>query len=57
MGSVYNDTFISDAVAKVNIKTKVSAKIRLVTTHFLMPKAKKVSRRISFTFGKEFDQN
>jgi hypothetical protein len=23
-GSVYNDTFISDAVAKVNIKTKAS---------------------------------
>jgi beta-galactosidase len=38
MGTVYNHTFISSAVAKVNVKTKVSGEnTRLVTT-ILMPK-------------------
>jgi hypothetical protein len=42
MGSVYNDTFI-DEVAKVNIKTKLLAKIAFSHHYFLMPKGHKLN--------------
>jgi beta-galactosidase len=58
MGTVYNHTFISSAVAKVNVKTKVSGEnTRLVTTIFDAEGHKLNSVESNTQFGKEFDQN
>jgi beta-galactosidase len=56
MGTVCNDTFISEEVA-VNIKTKLGENSRLVTTIFDAEGYKLNSEESTVQFGKEFDQN
>jgi beta-galactosidase len=54
MGTVCNDTFISEEVAKVNIKTKLLENSRLVTTIFDAEGHKLNSEESTVQFGKEF---
>ena len=57
-GQFITTPFISDAVAKVNIKTKASGEnTRLVTTIFDAEGHKVSAEESSLRFGKEFDQN
>jgi hypothetical protein len=52
MGTVYNDTFISSAVAKVNIKTKVSGEYTF-SHHFFDAEGHKLNSEESNTqFGR-----
>jgi beta-galactosidase len=57
-GQFVTTPFISDAVAKVNIKTKASVEnTRLVSTIFDAEGHKLSSEESTVSFGKEFDQN